>query len=190
MCARYDAPNYGELRLYRFPQKAAVNGPSQVISLLNSEPTISKELSLLRQSGSSARFGNVLALPIEKSLLYIAPLYIEATNSANIPQLQRVVVAFGQRVVMEPTLEEALARLFPGYGGKTTPTNETPTEPIPSKPLPIGTVSAPLKSLIDRASSQYDAAQQKLKAGDFAGYGAATKELERTLRDLKQAAGR
>jgi uncharacterized protein len=190
MCARCDAPNYGELRLYRFPQKAAVNGPSQVISLLNSEPTISKELSLLRQSGSSARFGNVLALPIEKSLLYIAPLYIEATNSANIPQLQRVVVAFGQRVVMEPTLEEALARLFPGYGGKTTPTNETPTEPIPSKPLPIGTVSAPLKSLIDRASSQYDAAQQKLKAGDFAGYGAATKELERTLRDLKQAAGR
>lgn len=191
MCARCDAPNYGELRLYRFPQRAAVNGPSQVVSLLNSEPSISKELSLLRQSGSTARFGNVLALPVEKSLLYIAPLYTEATSTSNIPQMQRVVVAFGQRVVMEPTLEEALARLFPGYSGKGTPSQPTTTPPTePTQRQPIGTVSAGLKTLIDRASSQYDAAQQKLKSGDFAGYGAATKELERTLRELKQAAGK
>ena len=190
MCARCDAPNYGELRLYRFPQKAAVNGPSQMISLINSEPTISKELSLLRQGGSTAKFGNMLVLPVEKSLLYIAPLYIEGTNSANIPQMQRVVVAFGQRVVMEPTLAEALARLFPGYGsGKTiAPTKQ---EPTPNEPkTPTVAMPAQVRTLIEKAATHYDTAQQKLKAGDFAGYGTANKELERTIRELKQASGR
>lgn len=190
MCARCDGDRYGELVLYRFPQKVAVNGPSQIISLINSEPAISKELSLLRQTGSNARFGNLLVLPIETSLLYIAPLYIEATNTANIPQLQRVVVAFGQQVVMEETLEAALARLFPGYGSD----EETPAEPGGQKPSPT-TPDAPttpvppaVRTLIERASKQYDTAQQKLKAGDFAGYGAATKELEKTLRELRRTA--
>jgi len=191
MCARSDAPNYGELRLYRFPQKAAVNGPSQMISLINSEPTISKELSLLRQGGSTARFGNVLVLPVEKSLLYIAPLYIEGTNSANIPQMQRIVVALGQRVVMEATLDEALARLFTGYGGRSSaPTQEQQPDTPRNPNAPAVTLPASVRTLIERASTQYDAAQQKLKAGDFAAYGAANKELERTIRELKQASGR
>ncbi|MCS6776373.1 MAG: UPF0182 family protein [Chloroherpetonaceae bacterium] len=188
MCARCDGDRYGELVLYRFPQRVAVNGPSQAISLLNSEPAVSKELSLLRQGGSTARFGNLLVLPIETSLLYIAPLYIEATNSANIPQLQRVAVVFGQRVVMEETLGAALARLFPGYD---VPDASTPSPPSTetdvvkdSRPPAVPSV---LRALIDRASSHYETAQQKLKAGDFAGYGEAMKALERTLQELRRA---
>jgi uncharacterized protein len=190
MCARCDGDRYGELVLYRFPQRVAVNGPSQVISLINSEPVISKELSLLRQSGSTARFGNVLVLPIETSLLYIAPLYIEGTNSANIPQLQRVVVAYGQRVVMEETLSAALASLFPGYDSEEEPPTEPgrETTPTPTPDTPGSSVPPAVRTLIERATTQYDAAQQKLKAGDFAGYGAATKELERTLKELRRTA--
>ena len=189
MCARCDGDKYGELVLYRFPQQAAVSGPSQIISLVNSEPTISKELSLLRQGGSVAHFGNVLVLPIESSLLYIAPLYIEATNSSNIPQLQRVVASFGSKVVMEDNLGAALARLLPGYdspkGAEPPSSNNTDTKPNPTNA--ISSLAPTLKVLIDRASTEYETAQQKLKAGDFAGYGAATKELEKTLKSLRDS---
>jgi len=133
----------------------------------------------------------VLVLPVEKSLLYIAPLYIEGTNSANIPQMQRIVVALGQRVVMEATLDEALARLFTGYGGRSSaPTQEQQPDTPRNPNAPAVTLPASVRTLIERASTQYDAAQQKLKAGDFAAYGAANKELERTIRELKQASGR
>src|SRR5207237_10520133 len=114
MCARCDGPHYGALLLYRFPQSATVRGPSQVIAMANSDTSISKELSLLRSGGSGATFGNLLVIPVEKSLLYVAPLYVESTSGAtSLPKLQKVVVAFGDRVAMEDTLPAALADLFP-----------------------------------------------------------------------------
>ncbi len=190
LCARCDAPNYGHLELYRFSQQASVNGPSQVIALINSDPIISSQLSLLRQGGSNATFGNLLVLPIDKSILYIAPLYIEASSSAKLPQLQKVVAVFGQRAVMENTLEEALARLFPGYAENAPAAKDAPAN---SPPLKMGgapvTVPKELKSLIERVGSQYDSAQQKLKTGDFAGYGATLKELEKTILELRRMSG-
>ena len=183
MCARCDGDRYGQLVLYRFPQGKSVNGPSQVISLINSEPTISRELSLLRQSGSSATFGNLLVIPVENSLLTIAPLYVEATTTTRLPQLKKVAVSFGPNVAMADTLSEALAKLFSTYRNGATETPSTaPTGPPSSMPSAV-------RSLIARAAAQYDTAQQRLKAGDFAGYGAATKELERTLNELRRAAG-
>ena len=187
MCARCDPEHYGQLVLYRFPQNASVNGPTQVISLLNSDKTISPQLSLLRQGGSKANFGNLIVIPLNNSLLYVAPLYIESTN-ANLPQLQKVVVAFGSRVAMENTLDAALARLFPGYGegqGQDTTPNAPQSNAPPSGPS-VG-VPPTVRTLIERALTQYSDAQQKLKAGDFAGYGAANKTLEATLNQLRQA---
>lgn len=190
LCARCDAPNYGQLELYRFSQQASVNGPSQVIALINSDPIISSQLSLLRQGGSNATFGNLLVLPIDKSILYIAPLYIEASSSAKLPQLQKVVAVFGQRAVMENTLEEALARLFPGYIENAQNANapSATSPPLKTGGTPV-TVSVELKSLIERVGSQYDSAQQKLKTGDFAGYGATLKELEKTITELRRMSG-
>jgi uncharacterized membrane protein (UPF0182 family) len=193
MCARCDGDKYGELVLYRFTQKSSVNGPSQVVSLINSDRDISPQLTLLRQSGSKADFGNLIVIPIEKSLLYIAPLYIESTQSARLPQLQKVVVVFGQRAIMADTLEGALMRLFPGYGSEdnTTPPSVAPNARTPSPPAQPVTVPAPLKALIDRAAAQYDSAQQKIRSGDFAAYGTAIKEMERTLKELQRlSAGR
>ncbi|HLK57924.1 MAG TPA: UPF0182 family protein, partial [Chthonomonadaceae bacterium] len=189
MCARCDPGHYGDLVLYRFPQNVSVAGPSQIVQLINSDRLISPQLSLLRSGGSTATLGNLLVIPVEHSLLYIAPLYVEATNSANkLPQLQKVVVAFGQRVVMEDTLDKALADLFPGNAETTPPEGSAPSTPSP--PMKPGeTVPPDIRNLIEKAAAQYNAAQQRLKAGDFAGYGAATKELERTLEDLRRAAG-
>ncbi len=186
MCARCDPEHYGELVLYRFPQSASVAGPSQIVQLINSDRVISPQLSLLRQGGSSATLGNMLVIPVEKSLLYIAPLYVEASSQATkLPQLQKVIVAFGGRAVMEDTLDRALAALFPG--GDTTPTypgnanRETPPTGLPSN-IPIA-----VRTLIERASNQYDAAQAKLTARDLVGYATAMKEFEKTLADLRRA---
>jgi uncharacterized membrane protein (UPF0182 family) len=189
MCARCDGEHYGELVLYRFPQSASVEGPSQIVQLINSDRVISPQLALLRSGGSTASLGNLLVIPVEKSLLYIAPLYVEATNSANkLPQLQKVVVAFGQRVAMADTLERALSDLFPGDGSPIAPDNTQPNTPA-GQPGTVSSVPPTVRSLIERANTQYQSAQQRLKAGDFAGYGAATRELERTLNDLNRAAG-
>lgn len=197
MCARCDGPHYGELVLYRFRQSTAINGPTQIMSLINDQPAISQRLSLWRSSGggSNAIFGNLLVIPVDKSLLYIAPLYIEATASNKLPQLQKVVVAFGNRearVAMGDTLEEALAELFPGYGG-SAPAPGQPSAPAGAPGAaggsPLGPLANPtLRSLVTQAAQQYDNAQARLRAGDFAGYGTAEADLKRTIDRLRSLA--
>ena len=186
MCARCDPGHYGELVLYRFPQSASVAGPSQIVQLINSDRVISPQLSLLRQGGSSATLGNMLVIPVEKSLLYIAPLYVEASSqTTKLPQLQKVIVAFGGRAVMEDTLDRALAALFPGGEAAPSPPGSTNSETLP--PGPASNIPGALRSLIERASTQYDAAQTKLVARDLVGYATAMKEFEKTLADLRRA---
>ena len=192
MCARCDGEHYGELVLYRFPQQASVNGPSQVIAFVNNDPVISPQLTPLRLAGSTANFGNLLVIPVEKSLLYIAPLYVESTTGATgLPKLEKVVVAYGDRVVMEDSLPKALADLFPTDAksdAETTSKTETSTLPAngDKRNQPV---SESVRNLILKATAEYSRAQQKLKAGDFAGYGASMKDVERELNSLKQAAG-
>ncbi|HEV2471884.1 MAG TPA: UPF0182 family protein, partial [Chthonomonadales bacterium] len=183
MCARCDGSHYGQLVLYRFPQNLSVNGPSQIISLVNSNTDISKQLSLLRSGGSTANFGNVIVIPVDRSLLYIAPLYVESTSSnTRLPQLQEVVVGFGNRVAMAETLDKALASLFPGY---ESPGAAQPVQPAPSgaprQQGPAGSVQA----LIGQAAGLYNDAESRLKAGDFAGYGAKIRQLGAVLRALQ-----
>ncbi|MDE2126291.1 MAG: UPF0182 family protein [Armatimonadetes bacterium] len=188
MCARCDGNEYGQLVLYRFPQAASVNGPSQILSLINSDPTISSQLALWRTGGSSATFGNLLVIPVEHSLLYIAPLYIESTSGDNkLPQLQKVVVAFGSRearVAMGNTLEDALTQLFPGYTGGTAPSS--PAHAVPNAPGAgaagqTAAVPQSVRSLVLSADQAYTTAQKQLRAGDFAGYGASMKQLKQAI---------
>ncbi len=193
MCGRCDAPHYGQLVLYRFPQQASVLGPAQIVQRINSDKVISPQLSLLRSGGSSASLGNMLVIPVERSLLYIAPLYVEATNTTGqLPKLVKVIVAYGDREVMTDTLQEALAQLFPGYGGSAAPAGAAAPSGAPAVSavsLPAGSVPQKLRALIQQASDEYQQAQAKLKQGDFAGYGAATKALSSTLQQLQGIAG-
>ncbi|HLJ54671.1 MAG TPA: UPF0182 family protein [Chthonomonadaceae bacterium] len=189
MCARCDAAHYGELVLYRFPQQVSVNGPSQVIAFVNNDPSISARLTPLRLGGSTATFGNLLVIPVENSLLYIAPLYVESTSGAtSLPKLQKVVVAFGESVAMEDTLPAALADLFPTGGAPAVP---PPRSGTPVAPIPGGgdAVSPQIRASVLRLSDQYDAAQRKLKTGDLGGYAADMKGVEQTLQTLRKQAG-
>jgi uncharacterized protein len=111
LAARSDGENYGKLLLYTFPKERLVYGPEQIEARINQDPVISQQISLWNRQGSRAIQGNLLIVPIEQSLLYVEPLYLEATQNS-LPTLVRVIVAYENRIVMSPTLEEALQAIF------------------------------------------------------------------------------
>jgi hypothetical protein len=111
LAARSDGENYGKLLLYTFPKERLVYGPEQIEARINQDPVISQQISLWNRQGSRALQGNLLIIPIEQSLLYVEPLYLEATQNS-LPTLVRVIVAYENRIVMAPTLEEALQAIF------------------------------------------------------------------------------
>jgi uncharacterized membrane protein (UPF0182 family) len=111
MAARSDFPNYGSKLFYELPKDKLTYGPSQIEAMIDQNPTISQQLTLWDQSGSRVIRGKLIVTPIENAFLYIVPLYLQAAGE-NFPQLKRVIAVTGDKVVMEPTLDEAMANLF------------------------------------------------------------------------------
>ena len=111
LAARCDPPEYGKLIVYEFPKEKLVYGPFQIEALINQNTEISQQISLWNQMGSRVIRGNLLVVPIGNSILYVSPLYLRA-QSGQLPELKRVIAAYGDRVVMEETLPAALAALF------------------------------------------------------------------------------
>jgi hypothetical protein len=111
LAARSDGQNYGKLLLYEFPKQQLVYGPEQIEARINQDPVISQQISLWNRQGSRAIQGNLLVIPIERSLLYVEPLYLEAEQNS-LPTLVRVIVAYENRIVMAETLEQALQAIF------------------------------------------------------------------------------
>ncbi len=113
MVARSDGDDYGKLVLYAFPKQKLIYGPSQIVARINQEAEISRQISMWDQRGSQVIQGNLLVIPIEESLIFVRPLYLKA-DTGKIPELKRVVVGYGDKIAMERTLEEALAKIFEG----------------------------------------------------------------------------
>jgi len=172
--ARMDDGHYGELVNFRFPSGNLIYGPQQIEGRIEQDPTISEQLSLWRQAGSQVIQGNLLVIPIEQSILYVQPLYLQATQTP-IPQIKRVVVVYGNQVVMESTLEGALARIF----GGAPPTPTTPA----ATPAPTQSIA----SLVAQANDLYTKALNAQKAGDWASYGNFLNQLQTVLNELNQA---
>jgi hypothetical protein len=111
LAARSDGENYGKLLLYKFPKQQLVYGIEQIEARINQDPIISQQISLWNREGSRALQGNLLVIPIERSLLYVEPLYLEAERNS-LPTLVRVIVAYENRIAMAETLEQALQAIF------------------------------------------------------------------------------
>ncbi|MFB2917707.1 MULTISPECIES: UPF0182 family protein [Aerosakkonema] len=111
LAGRSDGENYGKLLLYQFPKQELVYGIEQIEALINQDPVISQQIALWNREGSRVLQGNLLAIPIEKSLIYVEPLYLEATHNS-LPTLVRVIVAYENKIVMGKTLEEAIKAIF------------------------------------------------------------------------------
>jgi hypothetical protein len=178
LAARSDPPNYGRLIAYNFPKQKLVYGPRQIDARIDQDPVISQQLSLWNQRGSTVIRGSLLAIPIEQSLIYVQPLYLAASEQGALPELRRVIVAHGNQIAMEPTLEQSLTRIFAGHGAPAPP---TAARPASSAGPPVAGLD---RALAQRALEIYQRAQDALKRGDWAAYGAEQKRLEETLREL------
>jgi uncharacterized protein len=110
MVARSDAEHYGKLLVFAFPKQKVIFGPRQVVARISQDQDISPQITLWNQQGSEVIQGTLLVIPIEESLIYIRPLYLRA-QGGRIPELKRVIVAYQNQIVMEETLDEALASL-------------------------------------------------------------------------------
>jgi uncharacterized protein len=166
------------LIVYEFPKDKLVYGPFQIEARINQNTEISQQLSLWNQMGSRVIRGHLIVIPIENSILYVSPLYLRA-ESGQLPELKRVIAAYGDRVVMEETLGDALAALFRQPSGGPRPAE-----------APAGAASAAVER--DRAHaalSHYDRALERLKAGDWAGFGQELEELRGSLEGLERPGG-
>ncbi|WP_260980989.1 UPF0182 family protein [Curtobacterium pusillum] len=108
---------YGKLTLLTMPKTDNIPGPAQVQNLFNSDTTVSQELNILKRGNSTVKQGNLLTLPVGGGFLYVQPVYVQSTSSGSYPLLQKVLVAFGDKIAFEDTLDEALNSLFGGDSG-------------------------------------------------------------------------
>jgi uncharacterized membrane protein (UPF0182 family) len=174
LAARCDSPDYGKLIVYEFPKDKLVYGPFQIEALINQNTEISQQLTLWNQMGSRVIRGNLLVIPIENSILYVSPLYLRAAQG-QLPELKRVIAAYGDHVVMKETLAEALSALFETGGAPKTPSASTGT------PL-----AAPAVAQAREALDYYNQAIERLKAGDWAGFGTQLDAVRRLLENLSR----
>src|SRR5437762_3482513 len=176
LAARSDPAHYGRLIVYNFPKQKNVYGPRLVDARIDQDPVISQQLSLWNQRGSTVIRGSLLAIPIEQSLIYVQPLYLAAEQGA-LPELRRVIVAYGNQIAMEPTLEQSLSRIFAGRLAPAVAAASTPPGPAQAP----GTVE---RAATLRAWEAWTRSQDALRRGDWAAYGAEQKRLEEALRAL------
>ena len=176
MAARCDRDNYGQLVLYEFPKQVLVYGPQQIEGRIDQNTDISQQLTLWNQQGSSVIRGNILAIPIERSLLYFEPIYLQADQGA-LPELKRVIIAFKNTIVMRQTLPEALQAVF----GTSTLSNVASATTSPN----AQTDSSASTDLVSSAIKAYEEGKQALQNGDWAAYGQAQQRLGQLLQQLE-----
>ena len=164
LAARSDPPNYGTLRSFLFSKQRLIFGPMQIESRIDQDADISQQITLWSESGSSVIRGNLLAIPIEDTVIYVEPLFLESQEAGALPELKRVILTHGDRVVMQPTLEQALAVQVGAA---------RPEAPAPGAGPGAGLSEAEL----EEARRLYAEAQSALRRGDFETYAQRITEL-------------
>lgn len=185
MGARMDGDNYGKMMVYNFPKQETIYGPEQVESRINQNTSIAQQLTLWDQRGVRVYRGNLLVIPVDNSILYIEPIYLQADNS-KLPELKRIIAGFGEKLVMEPTLDEALLKLF-GEGTRP-PEAAKPDVDTPDVDTTVETPSQSVQELAQQARDIYDRANEQLKEGNWAGYGESIEKLNVIISELEAAA--
>jgi len=143
LVARNDGEHYGEIFLYRFPKDKTIQGPIMIESRIDQDSVISPQFTLWGQEGSTVLRGNVIVVPIEDSLLYVEPIYIQSDNENSLPEMKRVIIAYADKIVMEQTLQAGLDRLF-------------------GTEVPVDTLEQTLRELLDKINAKFDMTQESL----------------------------
>ncbi len=171
MGANCDEDDYGKIIVYQLPKERLTFGPIQIEAMIDQNAVISEQLSLWDQRGSQVIRGNLVVIPIDNSFLYVEPVYLLA-EGVNIPQLIRVIVISGKKVVMAPTLDEAIGEVF----GTAAPPAQAQTGTLPA------VLSPATNETLIQAGKQFDDAQKALKEGSWEDFGKAMDQLKQTLK--------
>jgi len=202
MVARSDGEHRGELVVYRFPKDRLVFGPSQILNRINQDAEISRQVSLWDQRGSQALFGTLLVIPIEESLIYVAPLYLRS-DGGRIPELKRVIAVYQSRIAMAETLDLAVADVFGLERAQAAAEAEAQAqadaeaqaqadaESTDTDPETAASVVAEdeTQDLRLRAKTLFDRATAAQRRGDWSSYGEELRALGEVLGELAGAAG-
>lgn len=196
LAGRSDGDSYGELLVYLFPKEKVVFGPMQIETRIDQDTLISEQLSLWDQRGSHVLRGNLLVLPVDNSILYVEPVFLQAEQS-ELPELARVIVGFQETVVMEPTLGEALVSIFGQKEDAPPEAAERPGELPGVVDDPSGAVEpgerletfSAVADLAKKAQELFLQAQESQSRGDWASYGRSLAELEEILEELVRTSG-
>jgi uncharacterized membrane protein (UPF0182 family) len=186
MVARSDGEHLGQIVVMQLSKQSLIYGPLQVESRITSDANIAKDLSLWNQQGSQVLRGQMLVLPIKNTFLYVEPIYIQAAQ-ARMPQLRKVVVAMGNRLIYRDTYEEALAELTGETIAGVEPTSQVTEAAGPEKQVEAGTPAAPSPA---NNQAQIEAIRSHLRRyRELAGEGRWV-EAGRELEALEKAVGR
>ena len=182
---------YGKLRLLTLPEGDAVPSPGQVQNQFNSNPAVSQYLNIVNQRQSKVTYGNLLTVPVGGGLLYVQPVYVESSGETAYPLLQKVLVAFGNQIAFEDTLDAALNDLFGGNSGATAGDSQSGSSSTPdSGSSTSGSDStAQLQQLLAQAKDLITQKQAALTSGDLAKYAALDQQLTDVINQIIQLRG-
>jgi uncharacterized protein len=181
LVARNDPPYYGQRVLYELPRDELVPGPQQVEAMIDQNPEISQQLSLWKEGGSQVIRGRILVVPVESTLVYLEPLFLEADQAAT-PQLERVILSAPGTVVMRSTLAAGIAALVSDEAERAAPPPAAPRDTIPRGAPMADALLESLRRLMDQADAD-------LRAGDWAGFGESWSRIRELLRSLPAESG-
>lgn len=173
---RMDGENYGKLAIYKFPSDTNVYSSNLFQQSMNQNTVISKEITLLNSNGSKIEYGDVAIIPIKESLLYVMPLYVRATGENSIPEVKKVIIKNGERIVMGADMEEAIRAMFSISPDANKTSNTTPPA--------AGTVTS--NNSVSDAKDIYTKMIEAQKSGDWTTYGENLKKLGDILNNIKQ----
>jgi len=185
LVARNDGKHYGDLILYQLPKDRVIYGPRQIEAQIDQDTTISKEFSLWSTAGSKYSRGNMFVIPIENSIMYVEPVYLEASNNS-LPEVKRVIVYYGDRIAYEPTLAQALDKMF-GEGAGAPLNSATPSSEGTDSSSGVDSNVLSNTELAIYANDAFNNALAAQKNGDWGAYGQYLKELEKYLTLLNPA---
>lgn len=163
--ARNDGEDYGKLFIYKFPKGKTIDGPLMIESRIDQNTDISEQLTLWSQQGSKVLRGNVIIVPIENSLLYIEPIYLQADNENSLPEMKRVIASFKDDMVIAKSLDEALAKIF---GKPDEDIKDTPAEDLNQDNESMDVLDENTIELIERANKLFNKAKESAQNGNWA----------------------
>ncbi|MFG6149184.1 UPF0182 family membrane protein [Halobacillus sp. B23F22_1] len=178
MGVRNDGGNYGETFVYQFPKQRNVYGPQQIENRINQDSTISQQLNLWSQGGSEVIRGNLLAIPVEDTVMYAEPIYIESSNETSLPEVKQVILAYGDEIVMEPTFDQALERML----SLIDPDVEVDEDELEEEAPPeSGEAIQESEEILQEISGLFEQYQSALSSGNWEEAGSIMAEIEDRL---------